>query len=57
MSRCLPRERSDAEAFADGLLAHTHVESVEIRCPSETASDRFELDVRLAPQLAGTALG
>jgi len=53
MSRCLARERADAEAFVDGLEAHEHVVGVDIVLPAATPTDRFELAVGLAPRADG----
>jgi hypothetical protein len=53
MSRCLARERADAEAFCDGLEAHEHVVAVDVVLPAATPTDRFELDVLLAPEAGG----
>jgi hypothetical protein len=53
MSRCLARERADAEAFVDGLEAHEAVVAVDHIAPAETPTDRHELDVVCRPRAAG----
>jgi len=53
MSRCLSRERRVAEAFADGLEAHTAVVAVDHICPEESPTDRHELDVLCRPRAGG----
>jgi len=53
MSRCLARERADAEAFADGLGAHEAVVAVDHIGPDETPTDRHELDVLCRPRAGG----
>jgi len=53
MSRCLARERADAEAFVDGLEAHEAVVAVDAIPPAETPTDRHELDVRCRPRAGG----
>jgi hypothetical protein len=57
MSRCLARERADAEAFADDLEAHEYVVAVDVVLPGDTPTDRFELDVLLAPGAGGIVPG
>jgi len=51
--RCLARERRVAEAFADGLEAHTAVVAVDHIAPDETPTDRHELDVLCRPRAGG----
>jgi len=53
MSRCLARERRVAEAFADGLEAHTAVVAVDHTVPDETPTGRHELDVLCRPRAGG----
>jgi len=53
MSRCLSRERADAEAFVDGLDAHEAVVAVDHICPEESPTDRHELDVVCRPRAGG----
>jgi len=53
MSRCLARERADAEAFADGLDAHEAVVAVDHIAPDETPTGRHELDVLCRPRAGG----
>jgi len=53
MSRCLSRERRVAEAFVDGLEAHTAVVAVDHIGPEETPTDRYELDVVCRPRAGG----
>jgi len=53
MSRCLARERADAEAFADGLRAHDAVAAVDHIAPDETPTGRHELDVLCRPRAGG----
>jgi len=53
MSRCLARERADAEAFADGLDAHEAVVAVDAIAPDATATARHELDVLCRPRAGG----
>jgi len=53
MSRCLSRERRVAEAFVDGLEAHTAVVAVDHICPDAAPTDRHELDVLCRPRAGG----
>jgi len=53
MSRCLARERADAEAFADGLDAHEAVVAVDAIAPAASATGRHELDVLCRPRAGG----
>jgi hypothetical protein len=53
MSRCLARERADADAFADGLRAHDAVVAVDAIAPDASATDRHELDVLCRPRAGG----
>jgi len=53
MSRCLARERADAEAFADGLRAHDAVVAVDHIGPDASATGRHELDVVCRPRAGG----